>query len=485
MSTGGSSEPPARSRLFWWGLALLLCLAAGLRLWQLDGPSLDADELSSWLRSSPADLATMLRVWVIPDVHPPGYQLVVWLIEQTLGDSPFLLRLPSVVAGVLAVLAVVLLGRRLYGGSAGLLAGVLACAGLIPLFYSQYNRPYALLWCLSSWSVWCWLPLAAEARGGPRPKLAQLLAWLLCASACCYTHYFGLYLIGLLGLAWLALGWRRLLRLRSLWAQLGVGLAYLPWLPVLWEHLTQRTNHIEPVGADFFPRFLAFALGSSPWLYTVLLAGGLLGWLRARRSTTPALRRADAGLALWLLLPYLGLHLKGLLSTPVLQNRNLLICLTPLFLLLGRGWAGLSRRRPVQAGLGLLLLGLCLVHLLADFQFYSRPHTTEYRSAARAVMAEREAHGDALLVGCGRSPHYIDYYFIQADSPLRTTLMAQRAADAAPLFAALEQAGARHFWLFAVEPPEADLQRLLDARCLLLQERNWLGVQLRLYALRG
>src|SRR5262249_32220405 len=95
-------EPSASTRSVNIGVSAILLLAASLRLYGLSIQSLWNDELYSFSVSRRATLAETMAL-VRADVHPPGYQLLLWLIEHGLGDSELLLRLPSALAGIAAV----------------------------------------------------------------------------------------------------------------------------------------------------------------------------------------------------------------------------------------------------------------------------------------------------------------------------------------------------------------------------------------------
>ena len=76
-------------------LLAIVALAAVLRVSGLEVQSLWNDELSSWYRSHYATLGEVIARGVVSDVHPPGFQILLYFVEQTLGNSEWALRLPS------------------------------------------------------------------------------------------------------------------------------------------------------------------------------------------------------------------------------------------------------------------------------------------------------------------------------------------------------------------------------------------------------
>lgn len=65
------------------------------------------------------------------------------LLLHTVGWSEPLLRLPSLLAGIAAVVVIPLLGARLWGRAVGLVAAALLAVAPAAIFYSRVARPYA------------------------------------------------------------------------------------------------------------------------------------------------------------------------------------------------------------------------------------------------------------------------------------------------------------------------------------------------------
>jgi 4-amino-4-deoxy-L-arabinose transferase-like glycosyltransferase len=123
---GGVGIPAGERR---WLLALLIACAC-LDVYRLGGPSLfDQDEteyaeiaVEMVHGGDPLTLHVNFQPWY---VHPP---LFMWLVAATggvFGFTPFTVRIWSMLFSLLAVYATVLLGRLLFGGRTGLLAGAI------------------------------------------------------------------------------------------------------------------------------------------------------------------------------------------------------------------------------------------------------------------------------------------------------------------------------------------------------------------------
>src|SRR5678809_1398424 len=115
----------------WLGL-----IAAILRFISLGSEGLWYDEgFTAWLvKLRPGDMWRAIQ----GDVHPPLWYLIEYLNVRTFGSSPFALRLPSAILGVLIVLMIWRLAGLIgFERKTALLAGLLAAVLPGAVYYSQ------------------------------------------------------------------------------------------------------------------------------------------------------------------------------------------------------------------------------------------------------------------------------------------------------------------------------------------------------------
>lgn len=374
------------------GLALL-ALAVRLAAAASCGPMND-EAFTALVSSRPvAEILTAAR----PDNNPPGYYLLLHPLAVRTGNV-LLLRLPSILAGVGAVLLGGLAGRRLgLGWGPGL---GLACAWSLWLADGQIRQYGVLLLAATAALV-----LSLQACRAPlkRPEAALYLG------ACALlplANYSGFMAVGALTVAALAgPGSRRGLAGLSLLA-LAPGLGWLAWAlagPARSDLL--RSAFAAPSVRDALqvPGYLAGLSAPLYWpargpvpgtalLETVLglvLAGlAVLGFLR--------LRARGAGPEAWtlaatLLLPLGGLLAMGVSGAQAFQPRYLVPQAVPFLLLV---FSALSRTG--NRALALVVVG---VNLGTAALFPSSPHlwNQDWPSAARWIR-QREAPGDRLAV---------------------------------------------------------------------------------------
>ena len=198
MSSTAPDERRPLDRGWLHGLSVVL-LAAVLGLPALQGLPLTLDEHVSFHASSAATPADVLRISLNQLATPPLPSLLEWISLRLLGVSETALRLPSLLAWLVAVWAMFRLGVTLGGVATGWLAALLLLGCPEVLDEVRIARPYGLVVALSILLLWQTV-LARQSR----PTLNGGLAWGLTAAALLWTHYFATPLVAILGLTLLA-----------------------------------------------------------------------------------------------------------------------------------------------------------------------------------------------------------------------------------------------------------------------------------------
>jgi mannosyltransferase len=187
-----------------WAWPALLMLMVGC--YQLTSPELWRDELSSWsFASRPVpELVEIIR-------HSNASQLAYYLLLHywiaAFGDSVLAMRLLSVLAMTGAAACVTLVGRRLGGQRAGLLAGLVFA--LVPSIsrFAQETRFYALEVLVAM------LATLLLLRAMERPSARRWTAYAACVAALGYVDLVALcllsgHLVGVVVRWWHDRDWR-------------------------------------------------------------------------------------------------------------------------------------------------------------------------------------------------------------------------------------------------------------------------------------
>jgi hypothetical protein len=409
-----------RDRLPWIGV---VGVAVALRLYGLTTQSLWHDELFTRYAATQSSLWAAIDVGAVQDVHPPGFVAAMYAWVRLAGDSEAALRLPSVLAGVLAVAWIARLGEAWFDRRTGLVAALLTAVSWLPIYYAQEARPYAWLFvgsiALVERITAAW---RAPSRPGPLLQVAAI------GVALAYLHYFGALFVALAYGAWGIGEARRRSGLRG-WAAVvgGTLVAGLPWLGPLASQVGRGPIWIDPPTAGSVASVYASTANGS----LVALAGVLgLGVLAGSRRPDPP----TALLVVWATAPVAAALAVSWLVLPVLDDRNL-IGAAPAVLLLGaRALVAVDARvrRPLATG---AVVALLLVDLLVVRDYYRRPTKWQYREVAATIAADARADPRPLVISGAWHPSYFDYYFARLPTDLRvdaTAVGPQKIAAALP-----------------------------------------------------
>jgi hypothetical protein len=436
-----------------WELALAgtAILALWLRVHRLTAQSLWFDEILTAIGAQ--SLAWLLHTphlfW-----HPPVQYVAAWVVGG--GSDEGWLRAPFVAAGVASSVALALLGRRLCGPAAGLLAGLLLATSPFHVELSQLARPYALLLLLAIVSS---LALRRALR------TADPVDWLgfsALAALGLYTHYLAATVVaGQAIVAAAALVCRRRGRdgLPAGLGFAGTAILFWPWTPMFARLPAARA---DVPGAS--PASL-LELAQSVLVPELLVpgAGGILTVAVAAYGAVTLRRRPLVALALvlWVVLPLATVWLAR--STHFVAGRHLAAAMPALLLLVATGATGLARAlagavaraggiRPAAARRAGLATGVAVFLAAWGTQsasgltaYYGERLLADWRAVA-AVLDRVTRPGDRVIATLG------------AAYPLRRYFRAELIeADPATLPAAVgpRRAGAR-VWIVTAEGWDRD-----------------------------
>lgn len=174
-----------------------------------------ADEGDTWATSatSTSYFLDALREW---DSHAPLYFAIVRAVA-VLGDQELVLRLPSIVAGVVAVVLVGRLSEVLAGSRARPVGVLLGATNALLLYHSSEARSYALTMALGAAAT------LALVRASREPSRGAWARYGIATSLLVLSHTLAVTLVAAHGL-WSVLEWRRTGRRPSAaaWAAWGV-----------------------------------------------------------------------------------------------------------------------------------------------------------------------------------------------------------------------------------------------------------------------
>lgn len=326
-------------------VAALCAIGLAARMYGIGVESLWLDEATS-LMLARMDVRDLIE-WTALDIHPPLYYTLLhfWI---ALGESEAVVRGLSTLAGVLNIAVIAGLGAALFDQRTGWMAALLLAVSPLHVWYSQEARMYAWV------ALWTSLAVLMALWFLRHDRLEAGLGYVLVATAGLYTHYYGIFAIGLANLFFLYLWLRRRLTLRQVgrWilAQLAVLLLFAPWLPTFllpitvggggWVTLGQG----KPSVAALAHTAVGYMVGTGRILYSDLLRRVgyalfvvlfIVGLLPRRATTETAAQHVPASDAV------------APVSTRYTHNEALAFCLTYLVLPIGAAWTASQVFKPM------------------------------------------------------------------------------------------------------------------------------------------
>ncbi len=140
----------------------LVALGFALRVGGLSGYWLNPDEGIYYRIATETD-GSHLQALIFSNAHPPFFYLLL-LGMAGISENFVWLRVPSLIGGCLAILAVYLVGRRLAGTAGGAIAALMMALSPGAIQQSEIIRPYGVLLAILAWGSWFLLRYLADRR---------------------------------------------------------------------------------------------------------------------------------------------------------------------------------------------------------------------------------------------------------------------------------------------------------------------------------
>jgi mannosyltransferase len=332
-------------------LAGITILGALLRLHYLGAESLWFDESAS-VGIAHLDWFNLWKVVSLAEANMVLYygMLHVWL---TFGESEFVVRSLSVLAGVLTLPLIYAIGKRMFGARVGLVSAVLLATNVFHIKYSQEARGYSLVVLLATLSSLFFI------RAIEHQSRHDWIGYVLTSTLAVYAHFFGVLV---LGAQWISIA---LLRPRDVpWKKLLISISLIGTflLPLAVFVLTRDTGQVawvsKPGIYDVYGLLDSLAGGGRPLGLAYFIFGvvALLVALRAWVSSGVSFDNWRYGFLLsWLFVPIVTVFAISFVK-PMFVNRFLIVSLPALVLLVAIGVCQIRQRWLFAGGLAVLLL---------------------------------------------------------------------------------------------------------------------------------
>ncbi len=419
----GHSSLERRTALWLWSI---VALGAVLRLIALGHKSFWIDEIASVVIARKPSAAFWHFLW-----HDEGNMALYYMLLRPwlhLGNSEAVVRLLSVLPGVLTIPLMYLLGKRLFGRDTGILAAALFALNACAIGSSQEARAYSFLVLAVVVSTYCFVRLVEE------PSYRLAVEYGIVAGLTCYLHYFGVLVPAAHAISLLAVtsvdthsskdslsgapGSGRASSQGSLrgasrgsdeasggwpWKPYAIaGIIFVAFaIPVLWLIHAQDIGHLSwvqpPSLLEFYHLGVFLAAGGGKAVGAVLLAfdllliGFFLASIKAAWREQNDLQRWRYPLVASSFFSPIIIVLLVSAVRPAFYHRFLIICL-PAFVMMTAVGALRIRRSRLRIS---AVACVCILSLVATAISYTRV-TEDWRGAVSYLIAESHP-GDRVL----------------------------------------------------------------------------------------
>lgn len=341
--------------------------------------------------------------------NSPLYFGIIWAVRQVAGASTITLRLPSVVALIVAAFHLTRLGQEVHRRETGLIAAFVLIANGHTLIRGVTARPYGLLLLLLVVSMRYLLRYLWTGR------LRWGLVWILTAVACLYMTPFAAAMLAPHAVVlWHDAGYRRVPQ-RQLSGLIAIGiLLALPLSPQVLD-LASRSESLvvsQQPSIETLAQFMVPSIG----LLAVLIGFTVGGTSDLGAHASESHRTLSWRVAItWAVVPIFLLYLAGVVGTPIVGvSRYRLGALPGAALVVGLLLNRLRRPTGYLLAVGaLVMLSLLQLSTHTNEREWWREATEwamEQMEGRDAVMAYDFALVEELDVAQVADPHFADYF---------------------------------------------------------------------------
>jgi hypothetical protein len=350
---------------------IILAIGVLLRWWDVLDLEFHHDEISALLRTRFDGFNSLIDQGVRVDGHPAFTQWFLWFWVGVVGYTPWLVKLPFLIAGTLSLVVFYGLAKEVFDKNVALLAMAWFAVAQPVILYAQWARPYAFALCFML------LALYGLLRWLKTDKRTGLFLFIITSALTAYTHYFAVLQLLLLTAL--------MLLFKATWKQrmvvfLASLLAIALWLPhagITLDHLALKGigDWLQPPTSDAWIDVLGFSMHYS-WLFALPFLPGVLFVVLETRKRLP-LKWMFITSAAWLA-HYVITYVYSHEVSPVLHMGTMLFAFPSLVLSISSLFQRTSAYYTRLTALAVLLIGM--LTLVDERHHYQLNGRTEFQT---------------------------------------------------------------------------------------------------------
>ena len=301
-------------------LAVIMVVAAVLRLWKLGQVPFMHDEFSALLRTRFDNFHDFIQQGIMPDSHPIGVEAFLWLWVRIFGWSEFWVKLPFVLMGIGSIYLIYLIGQQWFNRKVGLFSAAFFAVSQFTIFYSQLARPYSAGLFFVLLMAWFWYKVVF----GTKTTTKHYIGFALSAWACSLMQYFSIAQAGLIFLTGLFFLPKE--RRKAYWLSgIAAVVLFAPTLPIFYQQLFVSGSiggWLSAPKATFLTDFLQYTMNYSQLFMFATGIIILLPLILGKRSKQRQPLRW-AGMA-WFVIIFAIAFIYSLKREPIIQHSTLI-----------------------------------------------------------------------------------------------------------------------------------------------------------------
>lgn len=450
-AAGRSAKEGASALGRWLPLGALLLFAALVRLPTLGLQDFWFDEAFTPVHVLHPSIVATMETMAHTENTPPLWYVIVWAWTRVFGTGVVAMRLVSALAGIAVVAVVYEIARELAGRRVAIVAGAIAAANPLFVWYSQEARAYELYTLTAALSILCFV----RAERVPNARRMALFALTGCLAL--LSHYFAVFLLVPMSLWLLRRRERRRVAAPAVGAIAVVGLALIPLVlsqggkGTQWIGEWALSSRIEAIPQYYLTGYSGGPLGHGVELLIALplivgLAYGLWrGLARAERDTALlTLVLAACGVLIPIVLAFGG--------ADYMAPRNLIGAMVPVTILLA---AVIGAAATGRLGVGIAVAAtLALLAICVDVDLSPRLQRGDWSAVAAAVKPSQRASSGSADSGTGAASHVAIVTAHLGSAPIEYYAASLRPASSSSLLVSeIDKVGYKPLLASALTPP--------------------------------
>jgi len=389
-------KPEASTRLvrepwFWF----VLILGTVLRVWDLNAIPFSHDEFSALYRLNFKTFYEFINKGIKHDTHPAFVQSFLWVWVKLFGMKEWVVKLPFIIAGCASLVLIIVIGKKWFSSTSGLLSASVFCVLQSAVYNSQTARPYAFGLLFYLLVVWAWTEFNNQE------KKKYLIIYVISILICATTHYFSLLSAVIFSGIALFYTSKKLLK-PFIIAGITSAVLFLPHLPITLHQLGKGGIGTVLSAPDkyFLLNYFSLTFHHSIILITSLVTTVILIWTLSIKQFKWVQKYLLFALLLFSLPIVIG-SVYSHIRAPVLMERSLYFSLPFLFLALF-GIADARRHKVLFHIVGFALCIIGAYSLIFERKHYDILYKSGYDYVlkdAEEILKKSSASGLVMISG--------------------------------------------------------------------------------------